>query len=157
MTRTQLPPETKAISKRLRRRAYLYLTRVKDAQLQVAVFRHPDFETMTLGTQVPGGTIEPDETPEAGALREAVEESGFTAFSEVRFLAQDVWYGVHDSAYRERYFYQFRTNGVTSDTWNYTVTDGELDKGMVFAYRWLSVKETQRVIGHMGDYLHLLK
>ena len=155
--RTRSPPVTRAVSRRLRCRAYLYLTRVKDVQLQVAVFRHPDFETMALPYQVPGGTIEPDETPEAGALREAVEESGFTAFSAVRLLARDTWYGVHDSAYRERYFYQFRTNGVTSDTWNHTVTDGELDKGMVFAYRWLSVKEAQSVIGHMGDYLHLLK
>ena len=153
--RTRLLPATRVVSRRLRRRAYLYLTRVKDAQLQVAVFRHPDFKTMALPYQVLGGTVEPDEPPEAGALREAFEESGFTAFPAVRLLAQDVWYGVHDSAYRERYFYQLCINGAVPDVWNHTVTDG--DKGMVFAYRWLRVKEAQRVIGHMGDYLHLLK
>ena len=139
--RTRSPPVTRAVSRRLRCRAYLYLTRVKDAQLQVAVFRHPDFETMALPYQVPGGTIEPDETPEAGALREAVEESGFTAFSAVRLLAQDVWYGDFDKVDRERYFYQLCVDGAVPDVWNHTVTDGELDKGMVFAYRWLRVAE----------------
>ena len=57
----------------------------------------------------------------------------------------------------ERYFYQLRVDGAVPDVWNHTVTDGELDKGMVFSYRWLSVKEAQSVIGHMGDYLHLLR
>ena len=100
----------------LRRRAYLYLTRKVEGRLQVAVFRHPDFETMTLGVQVPGGTIETSETPEAGALREAFEESGFTTFSEVRFLARDVWYDDDDKANRERYFYQLCVKGVVPDT-----------------------------------------
>ena len=111
---------------------------------------------MTLGVQVPGGTIEPRETPEAGALREAFEESGLTTFSEVRLLAQDVWYGYHDGVDRERYFYQLVVDGSSPDTWNHTVSDGELDKGMVFAYCWLSVAEARVVIGPMGDYLHLL-
>ena len=112
---------------------------------------------MTLGTQVPGGTIEPSETPEAGALREAFEESGFTAFSEVRPLAQDVWRGDFDKTSFERHFYQLCVDGAVPDVWNHTVTDGELDKGMVFAYRWLGGTEAQNLIGHMGDYLHLLK
>ena len=106
--------------------------------------------------QVPGGTIEPHETPEAGALREAFEELGFTAYSEVRFLARDTWYGDFDKVDRERYFYQLCIDGAVPDVWSHTVTNGELDKGMVFAYRWLSVAEAQNLIGHMGDYLHLL-
>ena len=89
---------------------------------------------MTLGFQVPGGTIEPHETPETGALREAFEESGFTAFSEVKFLAQDIGYGSHDKVNRERYFYRLCTDGIVLDTWNHTASSGELDKGMVFAY-----------------------
>ncbi len=111
---------------------------------------------MTLGIQVPGGTVEPHKTPEAGALREAFEESGLTAFSEVRLLAYDTWFGRHDSVYRERYFYQLPVNGVAPDIWSHAASDGELDKGMVFTYRWLNVARAQSIVGHMGDYLHLL-
>ena len=139
-----------------RRRAYLYITRRVAERLEVAVFRHPDFETMTLPLQVPGGTIEPHETPQAGALREAFEESGF-ALTEAHLLAKDVWCGQHDKISRERYFYQLHVTGATLDTWTHTVSNGELDKGMVFAYRWLTVAEAQRVLSHMGDYLHLLE
>jgi 8-oxo-dGTP pyrophosphatase MutT (NUDIX family) len=140
-----------------RRRAYLYITRELNEQVQVAVFRHPDFEVMTLGTQVPGGTIEPHETPAAGALREAVEESGVDGFVDLHLLARDSWHGDHDDTVRERYFYQLRVAQPLPDSWEHTVSDGELDKGLVFEYRWLSVADAQRVLGHMGDYLHLLE
>jgi 8-oxo-dGTP pyrophosphatase MutT (NUDIX family) len=139
-----------------RRRAYLYITRELGEQLQVAVFRHPD-EVMTLGIQVPGGTIEPHETPAAGALREAFEESGIDSFVGLHLLARDSWHGDHDDIERERYFYQLCVAQPLPDSWKHTVSDGELDKGMVFEYRWLSVTEAQRVLDHMGDYLHLLE
>lgn len=111
---------------------------------------------MALGHQVLGGTIEPLETPEAGALREAFEESGIAEFADVRLLANDVWYGAHDGITRERYFYQLSTSQFLPNTWSHTVSDGELDRGMVFDYRWLNVTEAKAVLAHMGDYLHLL-
>jgi len=137
-----------------RRRAYIYITRRQGRDLEVAVFSHPDFEVMTLGIQVPGGTIEPYESPEAGALRETFEESGFDGFTSMRHLATDV--RSYPTEVTERFFYQFEVSPSVPDTWNHTVSDGELDKGMVFAYHWLTVAEAQRLLGHMGDYLHLL-
>lgn len=141
----------------LRRRAYLYITRKSAGQLQVAVFRHPDFEVMTLGVQVPGGTIEPHETPEEGALREVLEESGLADFSSVRLLARDLWHEYPDGLSRERFFYQLEVSGTTQDIWEHTVTDGELDKGMVFSYRWADVPGAKSILGPMGDFLHLLE
>lgn len=140
----------------MRRRAYIYLTRWSGEQLQIAVFRHPDFEAMTLGLQVPGGTIEPHESPEAGALREAYEESGVNSFAVFRLLASDSWRGDHDGVERERYFYHLCASELLPDPWNHTVSSSELDKGMVFAYCWLTVAAARRVLGLMGDYLHLL-
>ena len=140
-------------SNTFRRRAYVYLTRRGSGGLEVAVFRHPD-ETLTLVTQVPGGTIEPHETPEAGALREAFEESGLDDFAATRLLATDV--RTFPTERETRFFYQFEAKPPTPETWSHVVSDGELDKGMVFRYRWLSVTEARELLGHMGDYLHLL-
>lgn len=121
----------------------------------MAVFRHPDFGAMTLPIQVPGGTIEPCETPGAGALREAYEESGLSGFTATHFLATDP--RNFPAEREERFFYQLKVKPPTLDVWSHTVSDGELDKGMVFVYRWLTVAEARSVLGHMGDYLHLLR
>lgn len=137
-----------------RRRAYLHITRRVAERLEVAVFRHPD-ETTPLGVQVPGGTIEPHETPEAGALREAFEESGLDDFAATRFLATDVRYFLAER--EERFFYALEVRPSVPDTWTHTVSDGELDKGMVFAYRWLTAAKARGVLDRMGDYLHLLE
>ncbi len=123
--------------------------------MQLAVFRHPDFESMTLGVQVPGGTIEPGEPPQMGALREAFEESGLVNFARVRHLMTDCWKGW--DGLRERHFYQLEAKLPIPDTWNHTVSSGELDEGMVFAYRWVTVDEARTLLSHMGDYLHLLE
>lgn len=112
---------------------------------------------MVLGQQVPGGTIEPHETPEEGARREAFEESGLADFASVRLLATDVWYGEHDGQTRGRYFYSLELPPDTPDSWRHTVTGGELDKGMVFDYRWLELDEAKGILSHMGDYLHRLE
>ena len=136
-----------------RRWAYVYLTRRGSGGLEIAVFRHPD-ATVTQGVQVPGGTIGPSETPEAGALREAFEESGLGNFTAVQLLATDV--RTFPTEREERFFFWLEVAPPTLDVWSHTVSDGELDKGMVFDYRWLNVLEAKQLLGHMGDYLHLL-
>src|SRR5690348_18410922 len=52
------------------------------------VFSHPDFPEA--GIQVPAGTIEPGEEPEAGALREAFEETGLSGLALVAFLGEQM-------------------------------------------------------------------
>ncbi len=49
---------------------------------QVLLFRHP-----SAGIQIPAGTLEEGEEPEAAALREGREESGLSALAVVRHLA----------------------------------------------------------------------
>lgn len=139
----------------MRRRAYIYITREVAEEVQLAVFRHPDFETMTLGVQVPGGTIELGEPPQTGALREAFEESGLANFARMRHLMTDRWEG--SDGLRERHFYQLAVTPPILDAWDHTVSNGELDKGMVFAYHWVTVAEARTLLSHMGDYLHLLE
>jgi chloramphenicol 3-O phosphotransferase len=57
------------------------LLREKQGRQEVLVFRHP-----LAGLQIVKGTLEPDETPETGALRELAEESGVTGAHIIRSL-----------------------------------------------------------------------
>lgn len=61
-------------------KAFAYIT----WQGRLLVFRQPDFPEA--GVQVPAGTIEVDEMPEAAVLREAYEETGLAHLTVVRFL-----------------------------------------------------------------------
>lgn len=53
---------------------------------RLLVMSHPDFAQEEVGIQAPAGTIRIGETPEAAAVRELEEETGYTGFSIVRFL-----------------------------------------------------------------------
>jgi 8-oxo-dGTP pyrophosphatase MutT (NUDIX family) len=58
-----------------------FVTRETDLGRELLVFRHPN-----AGVQLPAGTIEPEESPEAAVLREVWEETGLTRVEIVRSL-----------------------------------------------------------------------
>jgi 8-oxo-dGTP pyrophosphatase MutT (NUDIX family) len=59
---------------------------VRDGRL--LVFRHTDYSYEEVGIQVPAGSIQPGETAEDAALREAREETGFKDFTIVAKLGE---------------------------------------------------------------------
>lgn len=66
-----------------RNRVFTYITN----QDRLLVFDHVDFPEV--GTQIPGGTIEPGEQPEAAAIREAREETGLHDFTVSSLIARE--------------------------------------------------------------------
>ena len=68
----------------MRKRVYLYILECH----KVLVLRHIDFPN--LGLQIPGGTVEKDETPIDAAAREAFEETGLERLGAPEFLGVTV-------------------------------------------------------------------
>jgi len=60
------------------------ITRQRGAQRQLLLIRHP-----YAGIQIPAGTIEPDETPNEAALREASEETGLSDLTVAAYLGNE--------------------------------------------------------------------
>jgi 8-oxo-dGTP pyrophosphatase MutT (NUDIX family) len=86
---------------------------------KLLVFSHPDFPEA--GIQVPAGTIEPDEEPEAAALREAFEETGLTGLALVAPLGErmrDVTPFGKDELHH-RYFFHLRYDEMPPQTWRH--------------------------------------
>jgi len=84
-----------------------YITHGED----LLVFEEPDFPEA--GTQVPGGTLESQELPAAGVMREAAEETGLRDLRLVRSLGA-VQYVAPSGQQVQRHFFQLATDDRAS-------------------------------------------
>ncbi|MFE0506734.1 NUDIX hydrolase [Peribacillus butanolivorans] len=131
------------------KKAYGYITRIKEGRPQVLVFQHPIKEA---GIQIPKGTVEAEEDPYYAVIREIREETGLMNFNVEQLIIQDRW-KCDDGAIHERYFYKI-TIHETRDGWTYNPTGGGAESGLTFRFFWVSMLgEVELVRGH-GDYLH---
>lgn len=136
----------------MRRRAVVYITRETAEGRQLLVFTHrvPD----TPDVEVPGGTIEPAETPLDGALREAREETGLSTFGPPCLLAEEVWHGPDEVV--QCYFVHLPLAQPAPDAWEHVVSSGELDQGHVFTLFWTTLPATSGLWPPMAKHVHLL-
>lgn len=112
------------------------------------VFAEPDYPEIAL--QVPGGTIEPGETPEIAAAREWGEETGLPA-GQMRALG--VWdsrgdFGHGPRHYRRHYFHLPLTD-ILPDTWDHHESSPSSGgPPILLRFFWLSLAEAQARLGY---------
>lgn len=107
------------------RKAYGYVTRIKNEKVQVLVLQHPNPEA---GIQIPKGTVELGEDPATAVIREIKEETGLNGLSLKGLLAEDSW-NYDDGALHHRFFYQINVS-EERDEWVHYPTGGSLEEGL---------------------------
>lgn len=130
------------------KKAYGYVTRVKEGKTQVLVFRHPITEA---GIQIPKGTVKQEESTFNAVIREIEEETGLKNFEIDSLIADDFWEN-DDGTIHNRYFYKINVANVP-DEWDYEPTGGGEEGGLTFHYFWISSKDEVELIRGHGDYL----
>ena len=112
------------------RKAVAYITRKKRV-----LFFHAR-EAPTLGAELPGGTLEEEEDPMAGLLREAQEETGFSEFGVPRFLGI-VNYDPQDGKdeIHERHFFELPLLIDAPARWDRMVDEG--NGRFTFSFFWV--------------------
>ncbi|MBV7519911.1 NUDIX domain-containing protein [Ensifer sp. ENS12] len=128
-------------------------------QDQLLVFDEPDFPEIEL--QVPGGTMEPGESPETSALREFVEETGLTPSRGLTHLV------TKDYSFRKegqtichrRHYFHVALAGEQQKTWlHHEMTPFGGGAPIRFRFFWLGLDEASRRLGYGMqdglDYLH---
>lgn len=86
---------------------------------RLLVFRHVDFPWEEVGIQVPAGTIDPGEPPEAAAVREASEETGLAGVRIVRKLGETDYDVRPDrDEIHHRHVYQLTVDADTPERWD---------------------------------------
>ena len=133
------------------RKAYGYVTRIKDGKIQVLVFQHPISEA---GIQIPKGTVNAEEDTYNAVIREVKEETGLMNFEVENLIAEDYWEN-DDGAVHNRFFYKINVSSNLNE-WDYEPTGGGDEEGLTFHYFWISSKDEVELIRGQGDYLNLI-
>ncbi|KAF0817698.1 MULTISPECIES: NUDIX hydrolase [Bacillaceae] len=133
------------------RKAYGYVTRIKEGKTQVLVFQHPITEA---GIQIPKGTVKPKEDTYHAVIREIEEETGLRSFHVENLIAEDLWEN-DDGAIHNRFFYKISVSSVP-DEWDYQPTGGGDEEGLTFHFFWISSENEVELIRGHGDYLNLI-
>ncbi|MGG4547593.1 NUDIX domain-containing protein [Rossellomorea marisflavi] len=131
------------------KKAYGYITRNHDGRPQVLVFQHLILEA---GVQIPKGTVQDGEDPEAAVVREMIEETGLTEWGKPEFLADDRW-RADDGSIHHRHFYRL-DQGDAPDQWQHEPSGGGEEEGLQFTLFWISSPGDIPLARGHGDYLH---
>jgi 8-oxo-dGTP pyrophosphatase MutT (NUDIX family) len=140
----------------LKRKVVVYIT----WNDKLLVFSHPDFPEA--GIQAPAGTIEPNEAPEAAALREAFEETGLTGLTMGAPLGEhirDVTPFGKDELHH-RYFFHLRYAGTPPQTWRHWEefpSDGSAPVAFDFFWAQLPDGVPPLIAGHDACLPELLR
>jgi ADP-ribose pyrophosphatase YjhB (NUDIX family) len=129
-----------------------YITRQKEDRWQLLVFDHRDIPDA--GTQVPAGTVEPNEPIETALWREVEEESGLRR-EQLRLIAKLDEYESQSWRTR-RHIFHLVVEGTASDTWTRVVQGSGEDRGFIFDYRWIDLEGDIQLAGDQHAWLHLI-
>lgn len=111
-----------------------------DDRGRLLVFHHPEDR----GMQLPKGTVEPGEAPEAAVRRELLEESGidFTgALQPLGTLDRLCEAGVEGNKRRHPqrwHLFLMRAPGPLPENWDHVAMGSPEEDGLVFSFSWLS-------------------
>jgi 8-oxo-dGTP pyrophosphatase MutT (NUDIX family) len=123
---------------------------------RLLVFTHPHHPEV--GVQVPAGSIEPGERPEAAALREAREETGLTGFGEPVHLGDALYdMSAHGRAeLHQRHFYRLSLERAECEQWQHLETSGGRSAPEVFALYWVPLAAIPELAVGLGAFVHRL-
>jgi 8-oxo-dGTP pyrophosphatase MutT (NUDIX family) len=131
-----------------------YVIRERDGRRELLVFDRR--EKPGASVEVPAGTIDPGESPEAAARRELFEESGVTADPAARIDVYE-WEHPENGRWHRRHVYEFAAPANLPEHWHHVVSAGEDEIGQTFACHWLAVEEAEkRLVFDQGRSLNRL-
>jgi len=136
----------------VKQKVVAYITRERNGQRELLVNIHRDF-IHDAGSQVPAGTVEPNEDLEVALFREIEEEAGLTQeqLSLVKYIGAYPFYRADRDEHHERHVYHLVPAVELPDTWMHydPFADG---KTVVLIYFWVPMSHID-LSGKLGDYL----
>jgi len=138
---------------RIVEKVYAYIT----CEDQLLIFKHTRFPEA--GIQVPGGTVEENETAPEAVLREAREETGLDDLMLLSYLGMHPFdlSSVGGTGIQHRHFFHLRYTGAKKNLWRHyekTPSDG-YPEPIEFEFAWVKFSENMpELAGDQGVMLH---
>lgn len=121
---------------------------------ELLLFEEPDFPEA--GTQVPGGTLESQELPAAGVMREASEETGLQDLRLVRSLGT-VPYKAPSGAQVLRHFFHLAAGDRKAEVWeHWESTPSTGGSPIRFRFRWVRLPQVPALAAELDCMLNQL-
>ncbi|HEV7318750.1 MAG TPA: NUDIX domain-containing protein [Ensifer sp.] len=128
-------------------------------QGRLLLFDEPDFPEIEI--QVPGGTMEPGESPEQAAAREFTEETGLTSPQALTHLVtQDYHYKKDErTVCHRRHYFHVALGEEQQESWTHQeMTPFGGGEPIRFRFFWLEIEEARSRLGYgMQDALDFLE
>lgn len=129
-----------------------YIVRGDGGGKELLVFDHTDFPEA--GTQVPAGTVDPDESIEEALLREVSEESGLHFNTPGKFLGRFEWFRADRNELHFRNIYLLEAPTGLPNRWDIEVNSKDGDNGLRFHYFWIPLTDAPlKLSGEQGKYI----
>jgi ADP-ribose pyrophosphatase YjhB (NUDIX family) len=118
---------------------------------ELLVFEEPDFPEA--GTQVPGGTLESQELPAAGVMREASEETGLQDLRLVRSLGT-VTHTASSGKEVVRHFFHLVAGERKAEVWEHWEASPSTGGPPIrFRFRWVNLHAVPLLAAELGCLL----
>ncbi len=144
----------------MRHRVFTYITRDQE----LLIFDHVD--QRYLDPQIPGGTVEPAEQPQAAALREAHEETGLVSLEIISFLG-DFETDLAPLGRQEQihaWFYHLETRDKTPSLWRHfeqhrskKPRSSDKNEPIEFELYWVPIREVPKLGGLDNTMLYKVR
>ena len=133
-------------------RAYAFILRPSSSHsFELLGFKAKESEAHK-AFHIPGGGVDPGETPTEGVIREIYEESGLTDLRLIKYIGQSVEQ-FSDETYQRHYFHFLAPQSVPHH-WDHHVTGTGADTGLMYSYTWLSFDELLKIHPTYLPYLN---
>jgi 8-oxo-dGTP pyrophosphatase MutT (NUDIX family) len=134
-----------------RTKAFAYITHGN----ALLILKHPDHPEA--GIQVPAGSVEPGESPRAGAIREAEEETGLQDLRLIRFLGLIRMPVDRPPGFHNRWFFHLACDEQPPATWeHHEMTPSDGSPPVRFEFSWVNLDDVTLDWGH-DAMLHRLR
>ena len=131
------------------KRAYAYIFRNYNDERQLLVFKEAGPGKYF---QLPGGGVDPGETPEQGVVREIEEESGLTGLQPIHFIGSSV--ETYDHIVYQKHFFKVEVTTALPDHWAHLVTGTGGDAGLTYYYQWINYESAFSLHTNFHGFFH---
>jgi 8-oxo-dGTP pyrophosphatase MutT (NUDIX family) len=138
------------MEKSIKKKVVVYVTQNNN----ILVFRHVEYSYEEIGLQVPSGTVKEGEELETAALRELIEETGFSDFKIVSYLGIANY---DQSPYRneihERHFYLAKPTKELPERWFSQEDHDGKQEPTKFECFWIPVTKGHIIQGGQSEFI----